>query len=76
MNVKVFSVIVRTNETKYIKWHQTSKCQCRLDASVYNIKKIWNEDKWRCEYKEVIDKGTCDKGFNSNSSNCECQCNK
>ena len=39
MNIKVFSVIVRTNEKRYIKWHQTSKCQCRLDASVYNIKK-------------------------------------
>ena len=22
----------RTNETKHIKWHETCKCECRLDA--------------------------------------------
>ena len=76
MNVEVFSVIVRTNEKRYIKWHQTSKCQCRLDASVYNIKKYGMKINGDVNNKEVIDKGTCDKGFNSNSSNCECQCNK
>ena len=30
------------------------------------------EDKCRCECKELIDKGICDKGFNWNPSNCEC----
>ena len=24
----------RTNETRDIKWHETCKCKCRLDASV------------------------------------------
>ena len=28
------------------------------------------------ECKELIDKGTCDKGFIWNPSNCECECNK
>ena len=32
--------------------------------------------KCRCECKELIDKGVCDKGFIWNSSNCECECNK
>ena len=35
-----------------------------------------NEDKCRCECKELIDKGTCDKGFIWNASNCECECEK
>ena len=26
----------RTNETRHIKWHETWKCKCRLDASVCN----------------------------------------
>ena len=42
---------------------------------------IWNEDKWnenkcRCECKELTDKGICDKGFIWNPSNCECECDK
>ena len=40
------------------------------------IKKRWNEDKCRCECKELIDKGMCDKGFIWNPRNCECECDK
>ena len=39
---------------------------------ICNSKQRWNEDKCRCKYKELIDKGVCDKGFIFNSSNCEC----
>ena len=65
----------RTNETRYIEWHETCKCKCRLDPSVCNNKR-WNEDKCMCEWKELIDKGVCDKGFIWNPSNCECECHK
>ena len=40
------------------------------------INKKWNEGKCRCECKELIDKGMCDKGFIWNPRNCECECNK
>ena len=66
----------RTNETRHIKWHETCKCICRLDAIVCNNKQRWNEDKCRCECKELIDKGLCNKGFIWNPSNCECECGK
>ena len=36
----------------------------------------WNDYKCRCECKELIDKGTCNKGFIWNPSNCECECDK
>ena len=36
----------------------------------------WNDDKCRCECKELIDKGVCDKRFIWNLSNCECECCK
>ena len=49
---------------------------CRLDAIVCNIKQRWNNDKCRCECKELIGKGVCDKGQAWNSSNCECECDK
>ena len=61
---------------KHIKWHETCKCKCWLDATVYNSKQCWNKDKYRCECKELIDKGICDKGFIWNPSNCECECDK
>ena len=51
INVKVFNLVSRTNEAGHIRWHKTCKCKCRLDASVYNNKQRWNEDKCRCECK-------------------------
>ena len=49
LNVKVFKLMSRTNETRHIKWHETWKCKCRLDASICNNKQRWNDDKYRCE---------------------------
>ena len=30
LNVKVYNLMSRTNETRHIKWHETCKCKCRL----------------------------------------------
>ena len=38
LNVKVFNLMSRTNETKFIKWHESCKCICRLNAIVCNNK--------------------------------------
>ena len=46
----------RTNETRHIKWHQTCKCRCRLDASICRKKQRWNDSKYRCECKELVAK--------------------
>ena len=64
----------RTNETRHIKWQETCKCKCRLDASFCNNKQRWNNDK--CQRKELIHKGICNKGDISNPSNCKCECDK
>ena len=40
------------------------------------VMKINVENKCRCECKEVIDKGLCDKGFIWNPSNYEFECDK
>ena len=76
MNITVFNLMPKTNETRHIKWHEACKCKCRLDASDCNNKQHWNNDKCRCECKELIDKRICDKGFIWNPSNCECECDK
>ena len=59
--MNVFKLISRTNEPRQIKWHETCKCKCSLDTSVCNNKQRSNEDKCRCECKELIEKGICDK---------------
>ena len=38
INVNVFNLVSRTNETRHIEWLETCKCKCRLDASVCNNK--------------------------------------
>ena len=50
--------------------------KCRWGGSVCNNKQLWNDDKCRCECKELIDKGVCEKGSIWNPSNCECECDK
>ena len=76
LNVKVFNLMSRTNETRSIKWHETCKCICRLNEIICNNKQRWNKDKCRCECKKLTDKGVCDKGYIFNPSNCECECDK
>ena len=76
LNVKVFNLMSRTNETKSIKLHETCKCICRLNKIICNNKQRWNKDQCRCECKELIDKGLCDKGYIFNPSNCKCECDK
>ena len=76
LNVKVFNLLLRINETRHIKWHETCKCVCRLDKIICNNKQRWNKDKCRCECKEFIDKGVFDKGFIWNPSNCKCESDK
>ena len=66
----------RTNETRHIKWHETCKCTCKLDATVCNKKQRWSDDECRCECKELIDKGVCNNGYAWNPSNCECEWDK
>ena len=47
INVKVFNLMSRTNETRHIEWHENCKCK-----SVCNNKQRCNKDKCRCECKE------------------------
>ena len=74
--VKEINLMSKTNETRHIKWNETCKCKCRLDASVCYNKSRWNNDKCGCECKELIDNGRCIKGFIWSPSDCECECDK
>ena len=38
LNVKVFNLMSRTHETRFLEWHEKCKCECRLSAIVCNNK--------------------------------------
>ena len=45
INIKVFNLISRTNETGHIDCHETCKWKFRLDAIVCDNKQRWNKPK-------------------------------
>ena len=55
IDIKVFNLMSRNNETRYMSSHDTFTCSCKLDASLCNDRQPWNSDKYRCECKELID---------------------
>ena len=77
MNIKVFNMLSRINETRKIVWHETCKCICRLTSAICSDKQEWNENKCSCECKEdLVSKLVCDKGYMWNPSTCKCECDK
>ena len=53
LNVKVFNLMSRTNETTRIEWHKKCKYEWKFGANICNNKQLWNKDKCRCECKEL-----------------------
>ena len=35
LNVKVFNLISLTDEARHIKWHESCRCICRLDRTIF-----------------------------------------
>ena len=62
LNIKVFNLMSRTNETRRIEWQETCKCQWKLDGSICYNKQRPNDDNCRFECKKLVDKGVRDKG--------------
>ena len=74
-NTKFYNILMRLNETRNVLWHESCKCVCRLNSSVFNSKQIWNSDTCSCDCNEdfagIIN---CTKGYMWNPSICECEC--
>ena len=75
VNMQVYKFLMRLNETRNLLWHESFKCVCKLNSSVYNNQQIWNSDTCRCDCNEdfagII---SCAKRYTWNPSTCECQC--
>ena len=77
LNVKVFNMLARINETRKVVWHETCKCVCRLTSAICNDKQDWNANKCVCQCKEdLVSKLVCEKGYMWNPSTRACECDK
>ena len=77
MNIKVFNLLARINETRKILWHETCKCICRLTSAICNDRQECNENICTCKCKEdLVSKLVCDKGYMWNPSTCSCVCDR
>ena len=45
MNVKVFNLMSRVNETRFLVQHESCECKYRLNGNVCILKQKWNHDK-------------------------------
>ena len=64
INVRLFNLMSRSNQTRHIEWYESCKCKSKSDPSVSNNNQRWNNEKCRCECREeLIDKGRFDQGF-------------
>ena len=59
-----------------IKWCETCKWKCRVDASACNNKQRQNNAQCKYDCKELIDKRICNKELIWKPRNCECECDK
>ena len=41
LNAKVFNLMSRTNETRFLEQHEACKCECKFGANVCNKKQRW-----------------------------------
>ena len=52
LNVDMFNMITRINESKTLTKYISCKCKCKFDGRKCNSNQWWNNDKCRCESKK------------------------
>ena len=70
LNLSIFKMITRKNETKTLTKHISCECKCRFDERKCNSDQRWNNDKCRCECKKHH---VCEKDYTWNPFTCNCE---
>ena len=60
LNLSVFNMITKINESKTLTKHISCECECKFDGRKCNSDQWWNNDKCRCECKKLH---VCEKGY-------------
>ena len=75
LNVKVFNLISLTDEARHIKWHESCRCICRLDRTIFvTVKKDGMKINVDANVKNYLIKVYA--RFTLNPSSCKCECDK
>ena len=70
LNLTMFNMITRINESKILTKHILCKYKCRFDGRNCNLDQWWNNDECRCEHKKCH---VCAKGYLWNPATCNCE---
>ena len=68
LNLSVFNIITRINESKTLTKHISYECKCKCYGRNCNSDQWWNNDKCQCECKK---RHVCEKDYVWNSPTCE-----
>ena len=62
-------MITRINELKILAKHISCKCECMFDGRKCNSNQKWNNNKCRCEFKNLKKHHVCKKNIFLKSCN-------
>ena len=63
-------MITGINESKTSTKHLSCKCKCKFNRTKYNLNQWWNNDKCRCERKNIQ---ACEKDYVWYPGTCNCE---
>ena len=72
LNLSVFNMIVRTNESQTLIKHISYACKCKFHGRKCNSNQKWNNGKCRCRHKNRKEHYLCNKYCIWNSDTCSC----
>ena len=72
LNLSVFNMIVRTNESQTLIKHISYACKCKFHGRKCNSNQKWNNGKCRCRHKNRKEHYLCNKYYIWNSDTCSC----
>ena len=59
ININVFNMITRINESKTLIKHMSCECKCKFDCSKYNSSLKWNKNRRQYECKSLKKHHVC-----------------
>ena len=76
MNVKVFNLMLRVSETRFLVQYELCKCKCTLNETVCNSKQKQNHNEYPCECKKLRYWISCKDDYMWNPSISDFHCKK
>ena len=73
LNLNVFNMIVRINESKTLTKHSSCEYKYKFDVEKCNLNQKWNKDKCLHERKNLTEHNACEKDYIWNPAACSCQ---